>query len=230
MIRCCTPSHGARRGPILRFGGAAPPALGRSPRVDADPTQPETKVTVMDPLIFSRRSIKSFTDRPVSRAEIDALLAAAAQAPNHRMTQPWRFYVLGPVARRAYGAALGARKAKRVEDPDAARAVVEKVAGVHETLPAMIAVAVALHDDPEIREEDYAATFMGIQNLSLAAEARGLGTHLKTGAIMDDPRARAAVGVPDGQRIVAVIEVGEPAAVPDAKPRTAAADLTTWVP
>jgi nitroreductase len=184
----------------------------------------------MDQLIFSRRSIKSFTDRPVTRTEIEALLAAAAQAPNHRMTQPWRFYVLGPEARRAYGAALGARKAKRVEDPDAARAVADKVAGAHEALPAMIAVAVVLHDDPEIRQEDYAATFMGVQNLALAAEARGLGTHLKTGAVMDDPRARAAVGLPQGQRIVAVIEIGEPAVVPEAKPRSSAADLTTWVP
>jgi nitroreductase len=184
----------------------------------------------MDQLIFSRRSIKSFTDRAITRDDIETLLAAAAQAPNHRMTQPWRFYVLGPEARRGYGAALGARKAKRVEEPDAARAVVEKVVEAHEALPAMIVVAVTLDDDPEIREEDYAATFMGVQNLALAAEARGLGTHLKTGAVMDDPRARAAVGLPDEQRIVAVIEIGEPAAVPDPKPRAPAADLTTWVP
>ncbi len=94
----------------------------------------------------------------------------------------------------------------------------------------MIAVAVVLDDNPEIREEDYAATFMGLQNLALAAPARGLGTHLKTGAVMDDPRARAAVGLPDGQRIVAIVEIGEPAAVPEPKPRTPAEDLTTWVP
>lgn len=184
----------------------------------------------MDHVIYSRRSIKSFTDRAINRDEIEPLLTAAAQAPNHRMTQPWRFYVLGPEARRGFGAALGARKAKRVGDPEAARAVVDRVAAAHEALPAMIVVAVTLHDDPEIREEDYAAAFMGVQNLALAAEARGLGTHLKTGAVMDDPRARAAVGLPDGQRIVAVIELGEPAAVPDAKPRIPAADLTTWIP
>ena len=46
--------------------------------------------------INSRRSIKTFTDRPVSRGEIEQLLTAACQAPNHRMTEPWRFYVLGP--------------------------------------------------------------------------------------------------------------------------------------
>lgn len=178
--------------------------------------------------ITTRRSIKGFTDREVSRGEIERLLEAAVQAPNHHMTQPWRFYVLGPEARAAWGRALGARKAKRVEDPDAAAAVVDKVARGHEELPALVAVAMVLDDDPEIREEDYAATFMGIQNLSLAAHAMGLGAHLKTGAVMDDPAARAAVGIPDDQRIVALVEIGEPADVPDPKERRPAAELTEW--
>ncbi len=180
--------------------------------------------------IRSRRSIKQFSDRPIARAEIEQLLDGAVLAPNHRMTQPWRFHVLGPEARRAYGAALGARKAKRVEDPEAARAVAEKVAAAEAALPAEIAVSMTLDANPEIREEDYAATMMAVQNMMIAARAMGLGTHLKTGAVMDDPRARAAVGVPEGERIVALIQLGEPAAVPDAKPRRAAADVTTWVP
>ncbi len=186
-------------------------------------------MTILE-VIESRRSIKEFTERAITRADIERLVRAAVLAPNHRMTEPWRFYVLGAEARRRYGEALGARKAKRVEDPEAARAVVEKVAKSHEALPAMLAVAMVLDENPEIREEDYAATFMAIQNLSLAAHAAGLGTHLKTGAVMDDPRARAAVGVPDGERIVALVELGEPAKSPDPKPRKSASDLTTWVP
>lgn len=180
--------------------------------------------------ISGRRSIREFTDREVTRAEIERLLEAAVQAPNHRMTQPWRFYVLGPEARRAYGAALGARKAKRVDDPEAAQAVLQKTADRLADLPTMLAVSVVVDDNPEIREEDYAAAFMAIENLSLAAYELGLGTHLKTGAVMDDPRARDAVGVPEGERIVATIEVGEPAATPDPKPRKTATELTTWVP
>jgi nitroreductase len=180
--------------------------------------------------IRTRRSIKQFTDRPVRREEIELLLDAVVRAPNHRMTQPWRFHVLGPEARRAYGEALGKRKAKRVEEPEGARAVAEKVAATHAALPAMIAVSTALDEKPEIREEDYAAAMMGVENLLLAALDLGLGTHLKTGAVMDDPRARAAVGVPEGERIVAVIHLGEPADVPEAKPRRPAAELTTWVP
>ncbi len=180
--------------------------------------------------IESRRSIKRFTDRPVSREDVGRLLEAFTRAPNHRMTQPWRFYVLGPAARREYGATLGARKARKVEDPAAAEAVRAKVAREQEAVPAMIALAMVQDDNPEVREEDYAAIFMGLQNLSLAAEAMGLGTHIKTGAVMDDPDARRAAGVREGERIVAIVHVGEPAQVPDAKPRASAQELTTWLP
>jgi nitroreductase len=177
----------------------------------------------------SRRSIKQFTDRPVSRAEIETLLEAATLAPNHHLTQPWRFYVLGPAARRAYGAALGNRKARKLEDKNAARLVREKVAAEHEALPVMIAVAMRQDENPETRQEDYAAVMMGVQNLALVALELGLGTHIKTGAVMDDAAARAAVGIADDERIVAVVNVGEPADVPAPKPRAAAAANTTWV-
>lgn len=180
--------------------------------------------------IRSRRSIKAFADRPVSDEAIEQLLSMAVLAPNHRMTEPWRFYVLGPEARAGYGAALGARKARRVDDPEAAAAVLTKVEASHRDLPAMLAVSMTLDDDPEIREEDYAATYMAIENLCLAAWAMGLGTHVKSGAIMDDPRAREAVGASEGERIVATIHLGEPAEIPTPKKRRPASDFTTWVP
>lgn len=179
--------------------------------------------------IQSRRSIKRFTDRALTRAEIETLLAAATQAPNHHLTQPWRFYVLGPDARYAYGLALGARKARKLEDPEAARAMRETVAAEHRALPAMIAVAVVQSDKPETREEDYAAAMMAIQNLALVAVEHGLGTHLKTGAVMDDPAARAAAGVREGERIVAIVNAGVPAEIPPPKPRAAPGAQTTWL-
>ena len=180
--------------------------------------------------IATRRSVKKFNDRAISREEIETVLRAAVLAPNHRMTQPWRFYVLGPESRRGYGAALGARKARKVEDPEAARLVLEKVTAEHEALPAVIAVAIVQDDNPEVREEDYAAAMMAVQNLSLAATALGLGTHIKTGAIMDDPAARDAAGVGTDERIVALVNLGEPEELPAPKPRQDAAELTTWRP
>lgn len=177
-----------------------------------------------------RRSIKRFTDRPVSRDEIERLLAAATLAPNHRLTQPWRFHVLGPEARHAYGAALGERKAKKAPTPEAGRALRDTVANEHRALPAMVVVAVVKSDNPEIAGEDYAAAMMGVQNLALAAVDIGLGTHIKTGGVMDDPAARAAAGVGDDERIIAVINVGEPADVPPAKARKPAENCTSWLP
>jgi nitroreductase len=178
--------------------------------------------------IRSRRSIKRFSDRPVSREEIETLLDAATLAPNHRLTQPWRFHVLGPEARYAYGLALGDRKARKMEDQAAGQALREKVAEEHRALPAMLVIAVAEQADAEIREEDYAAVMMGLQNLALVAVDLGLGTAIRTGAVMMDPAARAAAGVPEGERIVAIVNVGTPADVPPQKSRHPAAQFTTW--
>jgi nitroreductase len=180
--------------------------------------------------IAQRRSIKRFTDRPVSRAEIETLLDAAALAPNHRLTQPWRFYVLGPEARHAYGLALGERKARKIENADAARTMRDTVAAEHRALPGMIAVAIVTNENPEISEEDYAAAMMAIANLGLAAVELGLGTHIKTGGVMSDPAARQAVGAKDSERIIAIVNLGEPADVPPAKKREPASAFTTWVP
>jgi nitroreductase len=94
----------------------------------------------------------------------------------------------------------------------------------------MIVVAMKLHEDPEIREEDYAAVMMAVQNLALQALELGLGTHIKSGAVMQDAAARAAAGVAEHERIVAVVNVGEPAEQPQSKERSAAAELTRWLP
>ncbi len=178
--------------------------------------------------IHNRRSIKRFTGRAVTRAEIEELLAAATLAPNHRLTNPWRFYVLGPEARDAYGLALGERKARKLDDAERARTLRETVAAEHRALPCMIAVAVVDSDNPESREEDYAAAMMGIENLALRAVEMGLGTHIKTGGIMADPAARAAAAVGATERIVAIVNVGEPAEMPGPKARESAAARTVW--
>lgn len=180
--------------------------------------------------IANRRSIKQFTDRAITREEISQLLDAALVAPNHRLTNPVRFRVLGPAARHAYGTVLGMRKAKKLEDPVAAQAMIDKTAAGEAAAPALIFVSTTLDDNPEIREEDYATTMMTVQNLLLLAVDMGLGTHLRSGAVMDDPRTREAMGVPEGERIVAMVQLGEPAVVPDAKPRKTLDDVTTWLP
>jgi len=183
----------------------------------------------VDEAIRARYSVRQFTDRPIRRDEIESLLELAVQAPNHRMTEPWRFRVAGDEAKRALSRVLGRRKSSKVTDPEAARLVREKVERTTMALPALIAVAVQQSENPEIREEDYAAAWMAIQNLALAAVERGLGTHIKTGAVMDDPELREAWRIPADQRVVAMIEMGEPAGEARNTEREPAAARTTWM-
>ncbi len=179
--------------------------------------------------IEARVSVKEYVDHPVPRATIERLLELANVAPNHRMTQPLEWRVMGAGAKTAYGEALAGRKTVKIDDPETARAVAEKVVRRSESIPAMIAVIQNEDENPEIREEDYATAFMAIQNLSLAAVGMGLGTHIKTGAVMGEPALRSALKVTGGQRVVAIVFLGEPAEVPRAKARTPAADRTRWL-
>jgi nitroreductase len=94
----------------------------------------------------------------------------------------------------------------------------------------MIAVAVVNNENAEVRDEDYAATMMAVQNMALVAVELGLGTHIKTGGVMGDSAARSAAGVRYDERIIAIVNVGVPADVPPPKKREPASAFTTWVP
>lgn len=182
-----------------------------------------------DQAIRERYSVKSFSERPVTRREIEELLELAVAAPNHRMTEPWGFAVLGDEARQAYARVLGRRKSAKVSDPEAARLVREKVERNTRAVPALLIVTAHQHDDPEIREEDVAATWMAIQNILLGAHASGLGTHIKTGAVMNDPELREAWGIAADRRVLAMLELGEPAGEPRRTEREPASTRTRWL-
>ncbi len=178
--------------------------------------------------IATRRSVKRFTERVPSRESIERLLTAAAQAPNHRMTQPWRFYVLGARAGRAYAALKAESKAQKVAEAAAAARVREKVERETLAVPAILVVAMVESDDAATREEDRDATFMGIENLLLAAREAGLQGYIHTGRILERPELRALIGAPESERLVAIVDLGEPAETPSPKARIPASELTTW--
>jgi nitroreductase len=180
--------------------------------------------------IRTRRSVKRHTDRRLSREELETLLELVVMAPNHRMTEPWRFLVFGPEARRIYGYLKGESRARKVDDADVAETLRTKTVAEIERLPALIGFVQHLHPDPQIREEDFASVYMGMQNLLLGAVSLGLGTYVKTGALLEAPETRTALGLQEEERLVALVEVGEPAEVPDPKPRTPAAERTRWLP
>lgn len=179
--------------------------------------------------LATRRTAGTFGPGCPPRETIARLIEAATWAPNHRMTQPWRFYVLGPQARQGYAELKAGMKAANVEAESAAAAVREKV--LHDTLaiPAFVVVAVEeSSDDARVREENLFATFMGIENLLLGAESMGLSGYIHTGSILQRPELRELLGVPASERLVAVLDLGEAADRPAPKPRTPAEELTQW--
>jgi nitroreductase len=179
--------------------------------------------------IRTRVSVKDYRGDPVPDAVVETLIELANLAPNHRMTEPLEYRVMGDGAKRAYAHALAARKTARIEDAGTAEAVRDRVVTRTTSVPAMVAVLVHQDEDPEVREEDWATAFMAIQNLSLAAVDMGLGTHIKTGAVMEEPALRGALDARGDQRVAAIVFLGAPAEVPESKPRTAAAERTRWL-
>lgn len=179
--------------------------------------------------ILERRTVKQYAPRPVPRGTLEELLELVVWAPNHRMTEPWRFLVLGPEARQRYGEILGRIRAGKVSDGEAAEAVRKKSVDHAVATPATVAFVQGVADDPEVREEDYAAIFMGIQNLLLGATARGLVGQLKTGRVLEDPGLRSILGAEERDRIVALVHLGEPAAAPAEKPRIPASERVRWL-
>ena len=181
--------------------------------------------------IQRRTSVRRFRPDPVPRDVLARLLDCAVRAPNHKLTEPWRFAVLTGAARERLAELRAAHRLKRYEDPasEEARAAADKVRREATETPAFIVVECAVSADEITREEDYAAAMMATANLMIAAQSLGLGTYLKTGGIMRDPGVASLVGLEEGYRIVGVVSVGYPAAEESPRRRRPAAELTRWL-
>jgi nitroreductase len=178
--------------------------------------------------IQGRRSHKKFKPGVIPRERIELLLENAVLAPNHKMTQPWGFLVLGERAQHAY-AETKARLKLAGQQPAAVADKSQKMMAEVMSIPVILGVTQRVDEDPEREREDYAAVFMAIQNLLLSATAMGLGTKLHTGDILEDGWLRDALQVNDRERIVAFIDVGEPAEELPPKKRIPASEKTRWL-
>jgi nitroreductase len=165
----------------------------------------------VDEAIRSRRTLKAFTDEPVERELVGELLDLAVLAPNHHETEPWRFWVVGRETLQALSDATGDKKLLRSHT-----AIVVGVKGT---------------SDPQEAEEDYAATSCAIQNLMLAARARGLASFWRTPAVLPRPEVTRLLDVPDGVRLIGIVHLGRPEGeFPPPSSERAAAAHTRWLP
>ena len=113
--------------------------------------------------IRTRRTHKAFGPEPLSREQIEELLELARWAPNHNLTAPWRFRVVGPRA---------LARLKGVAGPEGAAKL--------DRAPTLIVVSCVLSGDPVQDEEDLHATAVASYIVLLAAHARGLAGYWRT--------------------------------------------------
>ena len=181
--------------------------------------------------ITQRTSVRRFRPDPVPRETIQRLLDCAVRAPNHKLTEPWRFSVLTGGARVRFADIRAGHRLKRFADPSSAeaQAAADKVREESRATPAYVVVMVAQNPDEATREEDYAATMMATANLMIAAQSLGLGTYLKTGGVMRDPSLLQLAQVPENFRVVGILSLGYPLEEETPRRRKSASELTHWV-
>jgi nitroreductase len=190
---------------------------------------PSANGSVLD-IIRGRRSVPKMKTDPVPRALIDQLLDAAVWVPNHRLTEPWQFFVLEGDAKRRFAEVRREFRRGQLPNPDApeVKPALDKVYESTVETPVIILVTSHLADDPEVREEDIWATYGAAVAFMIGAWSHGVGTYFRTGALRDAPALRALVDLPENRRIIGVLYVGYPAEVPQRR-RTPAAAKTVWL-
>jgi nitroreductase len=176
-------------------------------------TYPDTDIVLEDEFLLTalrnRRSVSKVSDEEPPEALIRTMLEAATWAPNHFLTEPWRFFVLRGDARVRLGAAMGDAAAMREDDPELADAARAKIAGKPLRAPYVIAVAVEPDQRDKIVElEEIAATAAAAQNMLLAAEALGLGAIWRTGWACYCPQVREFLGLSERATVLGFVYVG----------------------
>jgi nitroreductase len=144
-----------------------------------------------DSAIRDRRSIKDFTLEAVDGDVVRELIELAQWAPNHNLTAPWRFRLIGPEATQALIDIAPEDKKKKMT-----------------LAPTRLLVSVVVAGDPTRREEDLLAVGAAIQNLLLAATARGIATFWQSPKVAGLAPSRFKLGIPQEEELVAVLNLG----------------------
>jgi nitroreductase len=163
--------------------------------------------------IRTRRTHKAYGAEPVPPDELEELLALARFAPNHHLTEPWRFRVLGPETLERLIAAGEPSEASKLR-----------------RAPTLVVASATLTGDEHQNREDLLATACAVYAVLLAAHGRGLASYWRTPKVLSTPEGRAAVGLPDDEELVALIHLGRPVTSPPAKERRPPAEYIELLP
>ncbi|MGH2907012.1 MAG: nitroreductase family protein [Solirubrobacterales bacterium] len=159
--------------------------------------------------IRGRRTVKAFGDDPLTREQLEELFDLARWAPNHKLTQPWRFRVLGDATLAALKEAAAAQAiASAPEGADPVK-IGETAAAKLDRAPTMVVVSSLRNPDPVLDGEDFSASAIAAYIVLLGAHARGLGGYWRTPAVLRDPAGLAAIGVGGDEEVLGLLHLGK---------------------
>ncbi len=170
----------------------------------------------MQEALTSRRTVYRFKREKVPDRTLESAFKAASNAPCHKNTHPWKFYVMGEKTRESLIPEVEKLAKKKSVDGEELGAGISKAIEKIISPPLLICVTSARSPlDPFREEEDYAATACAIQNMALSLWGNGVGSQWSTGSITRSDAAYAAIGVSrENERIVGFIKAGYPERIP----------------
>lgn len=183
-----------------------------------------------DEAIRSRRTWKCFTDEPLTREELEELFELARWAPNHKLTQPWRFRVVGPETRRRLCELVAEQAKGAVPESADPQKVADVAVKKLQRSPTIVAASYLRNPDPKLEPEDHAASAIAIYIMLLGATERGLAGFWRTPALLRTAEGLELLGIGPDEAALGLIHFGHCGDVPP-KPgrRDDAETFVSWL-
>ena len=175
--------------------------------------------------IYERRSAWKFSDSPVDPLAIERMLDAAVWAPNHRLTEPWRFFVLEQDSPARHKAAELAHEYQLERTGDAKRAEAARQMVLEPPIVMYVYSVPGLNE--ETTKENYASVCIAAHNLSLAGAAEGLAVTWETGGVTRHPGLRVLLGAEESWEMTTMLLIGHPGEHLASK-RSPASSMVRW--
>jgi nitroreductase len=163
--------------------------------------------------IRTRRTHKAYGAEPVPRATLEELFELARWAPNHNLTNPWRFRILGPESLARLKAAAGPEAASKLD-----------------RAPTLIVTSVIETGDPVQDQEDLCAAAVASYIVLLGAHARGLAGYWRTPEVLRTAEGRGAVSVGEEERVLGLLHLGPPRQEKEPPERLPPGDFVPFLP
>jgi nitroreductase len=190
---------------------------------EARPDGESRNLALIAERIRSRRTTKLFLKQKVSRKLVRDAIELARWAPNHHLTEPWHFYLMGPEKISGTIDLIGTLIEETKGDPDLAEFKRESAAAV----PGWLLVTCSTSDDELLQREDYASVCCAVQNLTLYLSEAGVASKWTTGLVTRDPRFFALMNIDlDKEFVVGLIWYGYPKILPTQSRKDVAEILT----